>query len=108
MGGIPLNLIRIPSDEQWTNIVKSDMNGMINNTDIIDRTQVWHYFISSWNMLKDHTTTQTNTRDICLTNTNNKYHAGDFFQYISKNSLSGSIDNSADYYTSSFRPIIEC
>ena len=106
-GGNSFNIIRMPSYEQWTNIVQSDMNGTIDNSST-NRAQIWNYFISGWGMLKDHTTTQTNTRDICLTNTNHKYHDSDFFQYINKNSSSGAISNNVDYYTSSFRPIIEC
>ena len=112
-GGNSLNTIRIPSREQWINIIKSDMNGTVDASSITNRASRWNYFSDGSYKMPDYTTTQNNKNYNCYSSMyyimNNIGNLA--FSYISKDSLIGSIDTgfgSNYHYISSFRPIIEC
>ena len=108
-GGNSLNIIRIPSKEQWVNIVESDMNETIDVSNIADRMYRWNYFGTD-NQLKDYTNTQNNINDTSYPSVNFT-NAGDgelVFLYVSKNHLNDFVIRPSFYYISSFRPIIEC
>ena len=103
-GGNSLNKIRMPSREQWMNIIESDMNGTI-DVSISDNNIVrWNFFNQP---LSDFTITQTNTRDVHFSSMNWKGngHGGLLFSFFNKNELIKPGDGY--YFISSFRPIIE-
>ena len=110
-GGNSLNIIRIPSKEQWVNIVESDMNGTVDISNIADRIYRWNYFGID-NQLRDYTNTQNNVNDTSYPSVNFAYAGfGELvFLYASKNHLIGFINpnDGRFYYIGSFRPIIEC